>query len=171
MASDQSEPDSSTLFEALIIPHRSLSPRGVRLLTGAFAVCGVLIAARFWLLGAWPVIGFAVVEIALAAILLQLNVRRACSSELVLLNEDALRIVRTDPAGCRTERALPTAWLNVRLLEEAGKTPRLVLGSHLGQEEVGASLGETEKRDLAQALREVLHRSRHPSFDNPQLRC
>jgi hypothetical protein len=36
--------------------------------------------------------------------------------------------------------------------------------------EVGASLGEHEKRDLAEALRDALDRWRHPRFDNPQLR-
>ncbi len=36
--------------------------------------------------------------------------------------------------------------------------------------EVGRSLGETEKRDLAAALQEALYRWRHPRFDNAQLR-
>ena len=36
--------------------------------------------------------------------------------------------------------------------------------------EVGAELGEAEKRDLAEALNLALHRHRNPVFDNPQLR-
>jgi uncharacterized membrane protein len=35
--------------------------------------------------------------------------------------------------------------------------------------EIAAALGEPEKRDLARALGEALHRWRHPTFDNPQL--
>ena len=33
----------------------------------------------------------------------------------------------------------------------------------------GASLGEPEKLDLAEALKAALHRWRNPVFDNPQL--
>ena len=36
--------------------------------------------------------------------------------------------------------------------------------------EIARSLGEDEKRDLADALGEALHRWRNPRFDNPQLR-
>jgi len=81
-----------------------------------------------------------------------------------------LRIVRTDPSGRRKERELTTAWLNVIFEEEHGRTPRLLLSSRAGREEIGASLGEAERRDLARALRDALHRSRNPQFDNPQLR-
>ena len=36
--------------------------------------------------------------------------------------------------------------------------------------EVGALLGEDQKRDLAEALGAALRRCREPVFDNPQLR-
>jgi hypothetical protein len=36
--------------------------------------------------------------------------------------------------------------------------------------EVGAALGEAEKRQLATALLQALERQRNPLFDNPQLR-
>src|SRR5206468_587769 len=86
---------SGTLFEAVIIPHRSLSPRGLRILIGMISLLSGLIVLRFWLIGAWPVAGFSVLEIGIAIFLLRLNASRARSSELVLLTEEALRIVRT----------------------------------------------------------------------------
>jgi hypothetical protein len=48
--------------------------------------------------------------------------------------------------------------------------PKLVLTRHGVNEEIGAALGEAEKRDLAGCLRGALHRARNPVFDNPQLR-
>jgi hypothetical protein len=39
------------------------------------------------------------------------------------------------------------------------------------REEIATSLGEVEKRDLWEALRDALHRLRSPRFDNPQLRA
>jgi uncharacterized membrane protein len=87
----------------------------------------------------------------------------------LLLTEDVLRVVRTDRAGRRDERELPVGWLNAVMEESPGRVPRLLLVSRGLREEIAASLGEAEKRDLWSALRDALHRLRNPSFDNPQL--
>ena len=158
------------MFEALIVPHRSLSPRGAVILCSAMAAVTAAMALRFWLLGAWPVAGFAVAEVGLAVFLLRLNFRRARQSELLLLSEPMLRIVRTDWRGRRQEHSLPTAWLRVRLEERPATVARLVVGDSRNEVEVGASLGDAEKRDLASALRDALARARCPDFENPQLR-
>ncbi|HET9018991.1 MAG TPA: DUF2244 domain-containing protein [Acetobacteraceae bacterium] len=157
------------LFEAMIVPHRSLSRRGLRLLLagiGAICVANVVVFSR---LHAWPVCGFAGGELVLAAVLLRLNALGAKASELLLLTPDALRVVRTDPKGRREERVLSPAWLNVEVEERPGRVPALWVGSHGVREELGRVLGEAEKRDLARALAEALHRWRNPVFDNPQL--
>ncbi|MBN8926014.1 MAG: hypothetical protein BGO51_10755 [Rhodospirillales bacterium 69-11] len=164
-------PDAEpTRFEALIVPHRSLSRRGTRILALAVAGFSAIIALRFWLLGAWPVALISGPEVGLALFLLHLNVRRARASELVLLQADGVRITRTSPSGRRQERRLPAAWLSVELDEAGGGVPRLLLRTRGRVEEIGAALGETEKRDLAAAFTEALHRLRNPVFDNPQLR-
>lgn len=157
------------LFEAMIVPHRSLSPRGMRVLVAAICLLSALMTLRFWLLGAWPVAGFSVVEIGLAVFLLRLNARRARASELILLSEAALRIVRTDRFGKRQERVLAVGWLNAVMEEPPGQVPRLLLVSHGQREEIAVTLGEAEKRDLCGALRGALHGLRNPRFDNPQL--
>ena len=158
-----------TVFEAVIVPYRSLSPRGLAILVAMICGLSVLLALRFWFIGAWPVAGFSVVEISLAVFLLRLNARRARASELVLLSPGALRIVRTDWRGRREERALPVGWLNAVLEESPGKVPKLLLVAHGVREEIAATLGEEEKRDLSAALRDALHRLRNPRFDNALL--
>jgi len=163
------DPDA-TLFEAVIVPYRSLSPRGLRILIAVIAVLCALVMLRFWLIGAWPVAGFGIAEIGLAIFLLRLNARRARSSELLLLTENALRIVRTDRHGGRRQHELPVGWLNPVLEETPGQVPRLLLVAHGVREEIATVLGEAEKRDLCSALVAALDRQRHPRFDNPQLR-
>ena len=66
--------------------------------------------------------------------------------------------------------SIPAAWLSVVLDEAPGQVPRLVLAARETREEIAASLGEAEKRDLAAALRDALWGLRNPVFDNPQLR-
>ncbi len=162
--------DAPVLFQAIITPHRSLSPRGLRILVAVICLCSGLTLLRLLLLQAWLVVGFSVLEVGLAVALLGLNARRARASELLLLTEEVLTVVRTDAAGRRKERRLSPAWLNVVLEERPGQVPRLLLAARNGHEEVGSWLGEEEKRNLAAALREALHRMRNPVFDNPQLR-
>ncbi|MGE0223778.1 MAG: DUF2244 domain-containing protein [Acetobacteraceae bacterium] len=159
------------LFEAVITPHRSLSPAGMRWVLGILAVLTGLICLRFWAIGAWPVIGFGVIEIALVGLLFTLNHRSARACEWILLHATSLRVVRVDPSGTMREKVLPSAWLRVRLDEEPRRVSRLFLCSRHASEEIGTYLGETEKRDLARALRSALHEAQNPRFDNPQLRA
>jgi uncharacterized membrane protein len=159
----------ATLFEAVIVPHRSLTPRGLRRLIGVICLLCGLTAFRFWLIGVWPVVAFSVLEVGLAVLLLHVNARQARSSELILLTDRTLRVVRTTAGGRRSERELSPGWLNVALEEIPGRAPRLVLVARGVQEEIGAALGETERRDLAQALQEALYRARNPRFNNFQL--
>lgn len=129
-------------------------------------MCG-LTALRVAVWGAWPVLGFSLPEIGLATLLIQLNARRARETEMILLNEHGFQIIRTDVKGRRTEISLPSAWARVALEERRGRVPTLSLSAHGHRVEVGAMLGEPEKRDLAAALTAALHRARHPQFDDP----
>jgi uncharacterized membrane protein len=156
-------------FEALIVPHRSLSPRGLRVLMASIVLLSAVLVLRFWFIGAWPVVAFSVVEIGLALFLLRLNATRARASELILLSDAALRIVRTDARGRREERSLPVGWLNAVMEEPPGSVPRLLLVAHGVREEIASTLGGAEKRDLWAALRDALQRLRNPRFNNPQL--
>jgi uncharacterized membrane protein len=137
---------------------------------GSLASLALLIGVRFWMLGAWPVLPFGVIEVGLVLMMLRMNTRQARGSELILLSESELRIVRTEPSGRRRVKVLPSGWLSVSLQERDGCVPRLLLTRHGVGEEVGRALGEAEKRDLAASLTRALYRARNPVFDNPQLR-
>lgn len=164
----QADMPGAPLFEALIVPHRSLSVAGQRRLMLAMAgLCG-LIALRFWLLGAWPIIVFCGLEGAVAIGLITLNSRRARGSELLTLSTGCLRVVRTAASGKRSEVTLASPWLNVMLDEPTGRVPRLLLGLRTQWVEVGAALGEAEKRELAAAIQDALYRARNPVFGDPE---
>lgn len=158
------------MFEALIVPHRSLTRRGLCWVIGALTGLAVLIGMRFWMLGAWPVLPFGVLEVGLVVVMLRVNSRQAHGSELILLSETELRIVRTEASGQQQEKVLPSGWLTVWLEERDGRVPRLMLSRYGVNEEIAKALGEAEKRDLAACLTRALHRARNPVFDNPQLR-
>ena len=157
-------------FQAVIVPHRSLGRRGLLALGGAICAFSGIVTAGLLYLGAWPVIGFNGVEIGLALYLIRRHARGVRANEVLTLSSGNLQIVRTGQDGKRTTRTLPTAWLQVLLEERRGRVPGLLLVHRGLREEVGVTLGEAEKQDLAAALRDALHRSRYPVFDNPHLR-
>ncbi len=158
------------LFEAEVTPHRSLSARGLRRVIGFVTAISLCTTTVFWYLGAWPIAGFNGGEILLAMVLLRAHARSRKQRELLLLSGDGLCVLRTDAAGRRSERRLSPGWLNVTLQERPGRVPGLFLSSRGQLVEVGAALGEPEKRDLAAALAEAVYRLKNPVFDNPQLR-
>ncbi len=157
-------------FEAIITPHRSLGPVGLRNLIAFLLILSAIISTGLWFAGAWPVIGFNGAEITLAIVLLRRNAKERRSVERLVLDDAGFVILRTDQKGRSWRRRLDTAWLNAVLEERPGRSPLLLLVNRGHRHEVGADLGEDEKRDLARALRSAFHRERHPIFDNPQLR-
>lgn len=158
------------LFQAEITPHRSLSRRGLTMIIAFVCTISLCTTTLFWHLGAWPIAGFNGGEILLAIVLLRLHHKSSRTREVLLLSRAGLRILSTDQHGRATERVLPAGWLNVTLTERPGRVPGLYLSASGQHVEVAASLGEPEKRDLAEALGEALHRAKNPVFDNPQLR-
>ena len=152
------------------MPHRSLSRRGLLMVMAAVGSLSAGVSTMFWWLGAWPVAGFSGAEVALAVALLRYNARASRASELLLLSDSGLQVLRTDMHGRRTERLLSASWLNVVVHERRGRVPGLYLVGSGQHEEVGAALGEVEKLSLAEALKAALHTWRNPRFDNPQTR-
>jgi uncharacterized membrane protein len=128
-----------------------------------------MVALRFLLLRAWPVVAFSLLEGPLVVLLLFINLRRARASELIMLDAGALTVIRTDSYGQRKQQTLPCAWLRVHLKVDRG-IPHVILSSDGRDCEIGAFLHEPCKLSLFDALESALHGIRHPHFDNPQLR-
>lgn len=161
--------NQAPVFEALIVPHRSLTPRGAATVVGALLVLSAAVAFRFWLWGAWPVVAFSFMDMPLLLLLLVINQRRARASELIMLDAAQLTVIRTDSSGRRQQNVLPAAWLRIELESTKG-SPRIVASSHGRGCELGAFLHEPERMSLFDALRSALYQAQNPRFDNPQLR-
>jgi uncharacterized membrane protein len=164
-------PGGRVLFEAVITPPRSFTPRGYRVLAGLLLVPATASSALFLSLGAWPVFGFLGGGLALALGLVALHHRRSARAvELVVLTETVLTVSRTDARGRRERASLQPYWTRLDLREWPGSAPGLWLVERNRMVEIGRDLAETEKRDLRAALGAALRRYREPVFDNPQLR-
>ena len=147
-------------FDARLSPHRSLSQRGFLILMSAVGTVSFIAGLAFYLMGAWPVVGFLGLDVGLIYLAFRINYRRARAYETVRLSRDDLVVERVNHWGERhTWRAQPT-WLQVLVDEPAEAQGQLVLRSHGHQVEIGGFLSPGERTDLACALRAALVRVR-----------
>lgn len=159
------------LFEAVCTAHQSLDDRGMRALAIFVVAASAAVAVLFWALGAWPVIGFAGLEVALVLGLLAWHRRSGRRAvEVLALVGGRLEIRRTDARGRQEQVTLDAYWARVSVEERPGTVSRLVLRERRRDVEIGGLLGDAERRELAAMLSDALRRYREPVFDNPQLR-
>lgn len=90
---------ASVLFSTTLRPHRSASRRTINWLLGILTVAFTVTGLGFSLIGAWPVMGFFGIDIALLVGAFYLNNRDSRAAEQIDLTADALTIRRTDPCG------------------------------------------------------------------------
>ncbi|MGB0570990.1 MAG: DUF2244 domain-containing protein [Alphaproteobacteria bacterium] len=157
MAHTHTEP----IFDAVLYPHRSLSPKGVRYLlfglAGMLSLVGLFFAAQ----GAWPVLPFFGCEILLFWWAFRANARDGRRSERLYLTPEAMTVARVRPSGQSHEhRFAPPHWLAVELKSQPGGDNELRLASRGRSLKVGGFLTPEERGDLAQALRDALRQLR-----------
>lgn len=157
------------MFDAVLYPHRSLGERGFRLLLIGVGTVSTLVSIPFYIMGAWPVVGFFGLDVALLYLFFKLNYRDARRREYVLLTYVLLLVSRVDPRGRRVETAFNPLWVRLERdeIEEFGVT-RLSLVQRERSLEVGRFLGAAEKASFADAFGRALAMARRGRrFDNP----
>lgn len=157
-----SAPDEAPVLDLVLYPHRSLAPRGFIILMAAIAGLSFTIGLIFFLAGAWPIVGFLGLDVAVVYLAFRLNYRAARAYETVRLADGTLEIVKIDAKGRRRRYVLPSAWLKVDLEQRPRRASRLTLRSRGRWLEIGAFLGQEEKDGLADVLRDGLRRAALP---------
>ena len=142
-----------TLFSAIITPHRSLSGRGfvsVMTLVGSLSFIGGMI---FYLIGAWPVVGFLGLDVALVYWAFRANYRSAAAFEEVTVTPSELRVRRVSHRGEVAEWTLNPVWTQLhREQHEDFGLLKLVLVSRGRRLPVAGFLSPREKESFAAAL-------------------
>lgn len=152
--------DEELLFDARLTPHRSLGARGFVVLMSAVCLvcCGASLV--FYLIGAWPVVGFFGLDVALIGLAFRINYRRARMYETLRLTRGSLVVERVSHRGERRTWRFQPYWLQVLVDDRPGEAGALMLRSHGRSLSVGAFLTAEERQDLAGALRQALARAR-----------
>jgi uncharacterized membrane protein len=119
----------------------------------ALGAVSFVTGVAFAMIGAWPVLGFFGLDVALIYLAFKLNFRSGRLYETLDLTRDALQLTRVHPTGRRETYDFNPFWVRVRLQADRpdGRTS-LALTSH-GQEVAFAQfLTDDERRELADVL-------------------
>jgi uncharacterized membrane protein len=144
------------LFEALLTPHRSLSPRGFAILMALAGGIGFVFGGAFILLGAWPIFGFCGAEWLLFYFCFRHNFRARRVSERIRLTPDRLTVDRRDRRGRLQSWSFQPYWLRVELEERHDSSSVLALASHGRRLAIAGFLSPPERLDFARALKAAL---------------
>ena len=148
------------LFEDTLRPHRSLGRRGFRLLMLATCCATSALGIGFYLIGAWPIVGFLGLDVLAVYLAFHYNFRAARASEHFRLTYFELLFARVSAAGARREWRFVPAWVRLERVDDEEYGPqRLTLISRGQSWQIGRGVGPERKAefagDLARALVEA----------------
>jgi uncharacterized membrane protein len=146
-----------TLFSATITPHRSLGATGFVVLMSAVALVSFIGGLFFFLIGAWPVVGFFGLDVVLIWWAFRVNYRAARAYEEVTMTASALTVRKVSHRGKVAEWTLNPLWVRLdREADEEFGLMRLFLVSRGERLAIASYLGPGEKEGFARAFGSAL---------------
>jgi uncharacterized membrane protein len=157
MTADNNATVESTIFSAIITPHRSLGSTGFLVLMLVIGGLSFVSGMAFLLMGAWPVFGFLGLDVLLVYWAFRANYRAARAYEEVTVTPWELTVRKVSQGGGVREWTLNPLWVRVdrRVHEEFG-IERLFLVSHGRRLAIANFLGPDEKASFARALAQAI---------------
>ena len=160
--------DRPTLFSARVTPHRSLNRTGFLVLMAFIGVVSFVAGLAFWMMGAWPVLGFFGLDALVIYWAFRSNFRSAAATEDIVMTPSELRVRRVSHRGHLTEWSFNPLWVQ---LEQTGDPDfgieHLYLVSRGRRLVIGHFLGPDEKVSFAKALLAALQTAKRGITYNP----
>lgn len=145
-------------WAATLTPHRSLSRRGFHILMAIIAGLNLTAGLFFYVRGAWPIVGFMGLDVALVYWAFSRNYADANIAERIEITEHDVVLRRRQAKRPESEKRFVRRWVRVELKED--KERELIGPLYLWfkgeRTEVGAFLPPHERRDFAKALQAAL---------------
>lgn len=148
-------------LDVKIRPYRSLSPKGFRNLILFVAAVLSVISFAFFLIGAWPILGFAGLDFILLYYAFKINLNEAKRVEhLRMTSKKGLEIRRITPKGEEQYTAIEPNWLQVQAIRRKGKSDAVRLRSHGKDIFIGTFLSRQACKRLAADIQDAVERYR-----------
>lgn len=152
------EDRNNKLWQATLTPHRSLTRGGYFLLMGLVVLVNLVVAVMFMALGAWPIAGFAGLDVLLVWWAFKVNFADARKLERLSITEHELVLDRESERHPPQQQRFVRRWVKVELQEDREREliGSLLLVSGQTRVAVGEFLAPEERKTLAEALKAAL---------------
>lgn len=149
---------NSKLWQATLTPHRSLDRRGFYILMGLVLLVNLIVAGMFVALGAWPIAGFAGLDVLLVWWAFRANFADARKLERISITQHELVLDRESERHPPQQQRFVRRWVKVELQEDREREliGSLLLVSGRTRVAVGEFLAPEERKTLAEALKAAL---------------
>ncbi|MEQ1929011.1 MAG: DUF2244 domain-containing protein [Parvularculaceae bacterium] len=143
---------SEAAFDALLYPNRSLPNAGFLAVMAVVIGVNLTLGTAFFLLGAWPVLGFCGLDIFLVWLAFRLSYRQGRLRERVRLTSDELLVSRVLPSGHESRWRLQPFWTRVHIDRPLRHESQVKVTSKGGTLILGSFLSPEERAEFAEAL-------------------
>jgi uncharacterized membrane protein len=145
-------------FSAELVPHNSLSPTGFVIVMGIIAGVSFVTGLFFFLLGAWPVIGFLGLDVAVMYWAFKRSFRDGEQREIVEVDDHNLVVTRLAPGKPTQTFTFQRRWVRIELEldEERELVGPLRLFERGRAYEIAGFLGPDDKVDFWRALKAAI---------------
>ena len=155
-----SDPDA-LLFEDSLRPHRSLGKRQFRILMIASLAATTAFSIPFYLMGAWPVVGFLGLDVVALYWAFRVNFRSARGAEHFRLTYLELTFARVGATGRRREWQMSPIWVRLERVDDEDYGPQsLTLVSRGASWRIGRHVGPDRKAEFAEGFARALTEAR-----------
>ena len=150
------EGDTGEGLRVIVRPNRTLTLRGMTVLFAGLTVVFLTIGIGFTLAGAWPVLPFAGLELALVGAVLYRLFRHADDHDRIIVDRERVTVIRR--RGRHEWRdEFQRYWTRVTLERRRGRYPsQLKVGSHGRFVVIAADVNEKERESLSTALNNII---------------
>lgn len=152
--------DSGVVFDAILFPNRSLPNAGFVVLMSVVIGANLTIGLYYYLIGAWPILGFCGLDVFAVWLAFKLSYRQGRMHERVRVTADALWVSRVLPSGHETRWRLQPYWTRIAIDDPVVHESQIRLISQGKVLVVGSFLSPKERGELGAALKDALMRAR-----------
>jgi uncharacterized membrane protein len=149
------------IFRARLVPHRSLGRTGFLLVMGSVAFAWLATGSFFVANGAWPIIGFCGLDLALLYGAFRLSYRSGRQQEEISISRSCLEIRQIEPSGRATLHRFHPFWTRFDIARNptTGITS-MAVACRGAAVQIGSFLNPDDRESFAKAFARALMTAR-----------
>ena len=147
---NRGDPAADRIYTTRLTPYRSMTPRAIRRFIIGFCCLNLVLSTPFFIMGAWPVVGFFGLDVAAIYLAFRLSYRSARACEEFRLTYFELQFARVSVGGARREWRLPPAWVRLERVDDEEYGPQSLTLVSRGQSwRIARNVGPDRKAEFA----------------------